>query len=337
MSKKIYQNIKTEKVPGSKIRISGEINAETFEKSRTETLKKLSENVEIPGFRIGKAPETIVVKHLGEMRILEKTAENLINDTYPEILKDENIRAIGMPSIAINKIARNNPLGFVIETAVMPEIVLENYKQAAKKSIEAIPEAPDKVEEKEIDDTVEGLRKRMAGENKELPELNLEFVKRFGDFENVEDFRKKVEENLVENKKRETKDKRRASVADALVNLANFEVPDVIVESELDTMINQFKADVERSGMTFDGYLKHIKRGENDIRNEWRDKALRRAKLELVLKHIARTEKITPDEKEVKEKVDHLLSHYKDADRFQARMYIENLMTNEMVLEFLEK
>lgn len=336
MSKKIYQNIKTESVPGSKLKISGEITAEAFEKARKESLSKFVAEAEIPGFRAGKAPEAMVMRHLGEMRVLEKAAEAAINEAYTEILKEENIRAIGLPWVSVTKIAKDNPLGFEIETAVMPEVVLENYKKVAKEAREKISDAPETVEEKEVNDVIEDLRKRMKGEEENLPEVNIEFVKKFGEFESVEDFKKKVGENILENKKRETRDKRRASIVDALIALAKFEVPEVIVESELDTMINQFRADIERSGMTFDGYLKHIKKTEEEIRKEWRENALKRAKLELILKHIGRTEKIELDEKDIKERVDHIVSHHKTADRFQVRMYIENLMTNEKVLELLE-
>jgi FKBP-type peptidyl-prolyl cis-trans isomerase (trigger factor) len=88
--------------------------------------------------------------------------------------------------------------------------------------------------------------------------------------------------------------------------------------------------------MTFDGYLKQINKTESDIQKEWRESAIKRAKLELILKHIARKEKIEPKAEDIKKEVDHIMSHHKTADRFKARMYVENSMVNQMVFEFLE-
>lgn len=334
---KKHQNIKIEKLPDSRVKISGEIGVEHFEKARRAALEQIRLAAEIPGFRAGKAPEAVVVKHVGGMKILEDAAQSAINDVYGDILDENNIRAIGLPSVSITKLAPGNPLGFFIETAVMPEIVFENYVQLAKTALATVPAPSASVEEKEIDAVIEDLQKRLKKtEDKELPEFNDEFVKKLGDFKDVADFREKTRVNLIAHKKHEWRDKRRAAVADKLISEAKFEVPTVIIESELDTMINQFRADVERNGLKFPDYLNHLKKKEEDIRKEWYENAVRRARLELILKHIAKTEKISPDEEAAKKAVEHILSHHKNADRFSVRMYVENMMTNQKVLEFLE-
>lgn len=353
MSEKTYQNIVVESLPESRAKISGEISAEAFEKARKKALEQITSNTEVPGFRAGKAPEAVVVKHVGEMKILERAAEAATNEAYAEILREHNVRAIGIPTIAITKIAVGNPLGFVMETAIMPEIKLDNYAALSKEAKAKVPDASEVVDEKEIEAVINDLRKRVGLESSvgknhshdghdhthddnDLPELNEEFIKKFGEFKDVEAFKEKVKENIIEQKKFETKDKRRASIADKLITETKFDVPELIVESELDTMIGQFRADVERSGYTLEGYLTHIKKKEEDIRKEWRENAVRRARLELILKHIARSEKITLNEEEVKKEIDHITSHHKNADRFRVRMYVENLMTNQKVFEYLE-
>lgn len=359
---KMYSDIKVETLPQSQVKISGEITEKAFEKARKTALEQFKLAVEIPGFRVGKAPEALVVKHVGEMKILERAAANSIEDAYGLILDEFKVRAIGQPAVTITKIAANNPLGFVLETAVMPEVSIENYEKIAQEAVAKIPDAPETAEEKEIDEVIEDLRKRVAietasvapvdknaadvnanpGDEKAaaepvLPEVNNEFVKKFGNFENVADFREKAKANLIERKKRDVREKRRGAIAEQLIAEAKFDVPEIFIESELETMIGQFKADIARNGLTFDGYLASIKKTEADIKKEWRESAERRARLELILKYIAQTEKITPDEAEVKKEVDHVISHHKGADRFSIRMYIENMMKNKLVLDFLEK
>ncbi len=370
MSEKIYQDIKIERLPKSRVKITGEVTTEAFEKARKNALSEILQTAEIPGFRVGKAPEAMVVKHVGEMKILERAAGSAIEHAYSHILDEksdpktagtDSFRPIGHPHITITKIAAGNPLGFVIETDVMPEISLDNYKKLAKEAAASIAEAKDTVEEKEIDTVIEDLRKHLAIEaasvetadatnttdatektegnkpEKILPEVNDEFVKKFGNFANVAEFREHAKKNLLDHKKNEVKEKRRGAIADKLLTEAKFEVPEIFVESELETMLNQFRGDIERVGLAFADYLKSIKKTEEEIRNEWRDGALRRARLELILKHIARSEKIAPDEEKVKKEIEHIMSHHKTADRFSVRMFIENQMKNKMVFELLEK
>lgn len=342
MKNKTFKDIKIETLPASKVKITGEVETDHFDKARLAVIKNATETAELPGFRAGKAPQAMVESHLGEAKILQQAAESVLNEIYGDILEEHSIRAIGMPMISITKIAKGNPLGFIIETAVMPEITLENYKKLASEAKKSIPDAPTSVEEKEIEKIVEDLRKHMAepaaeGEKEpKLPEMTDEFAKKFGDFATVADLKKKIGENLLEQKKHETKDKKRAAIAEKLTSEAAFEVPETIIESELDTMLGQFQADIQRNGLTFEGYLKQINKSAEDIRTEWRESAIKRAKLELILKHIGRKEKIELKEEEIKKEVDHIMSHHKTADRFKARMYVENMMTNQKVFEFLE-
>lgn len=363
MAEKMYQNVSFEKLPKSRIKITGEVTVAALKKVHNETLEETIKVAEVPGFRVGKAPKHMVEKHVGEMKILERAAGIALEDVYHEIIKDkaeaEGFRPIGYPHITVTKLAADNPLGFTMETDVMPEIKDIEYKKIAKTAAADVKDAPETVEEAEIDTVIEDLRKRLAVEvaaseesttetgteveksetekKKILPEVNDDFVKQFGDFKSVADFREHTRKNIAEHKKQEVREKRRGAIAEKLIAEAKFEVPDVFIESELETMTNRFKHDVEHSGMSFADYLKAVQKTEQEIQTEWRPSAERRARLELVLKHIAREEKIEPDEEKVKKEVEHIVSHHKGADRFSVRMFVENQLKNGMVFELLEK
>ena len=109
-----------------------------------------------------------------------------------------------------------------------------------------------------------------------------------------------------------------------------------MIESELHRTEAQFSADIERMGIKIDDYLKHAGKSMEDIRKEWRPHAEKKAKLQLILNAIAVAENVKPDKKEVEEEVDHILEHYKDADREHAAVYAETVLTNEKVFQFLE-
>ena len=97
---------------------------------------------------------------------MEKIAEKKGVD-YAEaekILENEKLDVISRPEISITKLARNNPLGFKIKTALLPEIKLPKYKEISKKTISEITAAEKNIEvtEKEIEDTIMDIRKSRA-------------------------------------------------------------------------------------------------------------------------------------------------------------------------------
>lgn len=336
---KRYANIKISKLENSEVEIEGEIVAEYFEEHRKNIVKKLTENAELPGFRKGFAPENMVIARFGNIKILEDAAQEALDSQYSSIVTDYSISAVGAPQVTITKIAEKNPLGFKIKTAVFPEINISDYKEIAVKAVAEIAKNADivVVEEKEVEDVVLQLRKSKATKEEEnLPVVDDEFAKSVGDFKDVADLRAKIKENLLADKKIRAKEKKRLIILEKLEEKMTTTVPELFIESELLKMIAQFKDDITRAGLAYETYLEHIKKTETDIRKEWRENAIKRAKTQLILGHIANIEKIVPDEDVVKKEIEHILSHHKDADRFRVRMYVENMLTNEKVLAFLE-
>ena len=115
----------------SEIEIAGEISAGDFMFEKDPALKEMTRNLDIKGFRKGKIPEDIILKNVNQRAILERMAVMALEKKYPEIIKKNKIKPIGRPEIIITKMAENNPLGFKIKTAVMPEIKLSDYKNIA--------------------------------------------------------------------------------------------------------------------------------------------------------------------------------------------------------------
>ncbi len=89
-------------------------------------------------------------------------------------------------------------------------------------------------------------------------------------------------------------------------------------------------------GVKVEDYLKQAKKSIEDIRKDWRPHAEKKAKLQLILNKISETEKITADKKEIDEEVEHIIEHYKEADKERAYTYAETIITNEKVYKFLE-
>ena len=134
LSIKHFDNLKTKKLPDSEVEITGEITLSFLVECRAAALKELNNRSEIPGFRPGKIPEDVLIKKVGELGVLEESAEIALGKEYPNIIKELNVAAIGRPTISITKLAKDIPLEFKMITAVEPEFKLPDYKKIAKET-----------------------------------------------------------------------------------------------------------------------------------------------------------------------------------------------------------
>ena len=328
---------KINKLAGSQIEITATISAKDLSAYRVQAIKNLNEEVKIDGFRKGKIPEQVLIDKLGEMTLLYEMAELAIGDAYPKILEKEKIDAIGRPEVKITKIAKDNPLEFTITTAITPEVKIGDYKKIAKGYPETkADEVTDEENEKVIAEIIKQQTHTHDDGKEHIPELNDEFVKTLGNFENVDDFKKKVKENLNQEKKHRALEKRRLDIAEKILETAEIDIPRIMVEHELSRSEAQFKDDISRMGVKVEDYLARIKKSIDDLKKEWEEGAVKKAKLQLVLSKIAQEEKLLPDAKEVEKEVAMILEHYKNADPIQARVYAETVLTNDKVFAFLE-
>ncbi len=346
-------NTKVNKLPDSIIEIEDEISSEIFLSYEDKAFARINQNIEIDGFRKGTAPKNLVINKIGEMALLEEMAEMAIGNAYPNILKETGIDAIGRPEITILKIARGNPLVFKIKTAVVPEIELPDYAQIAKKI--SAEKALD-VTDEDIEKTILEIRRMRAHEDvhialspdeqkehkhpeikdEDLPAVDDAFVKTLGAFENVDAFRAKIKENIVLERERIAKEKRRIAITEKLIEETVIEVPRMLIDIELDRMFARLRGDIEQSGLKLEDYLATLKKDETAIKSEWETDARKRAKGELIIDAIAKKENIVPDAEKVDKEVEMLMKMYKDVDPIRARDYVMHFMLNQKVIEFLE-
>jgi FKBP-type peptidyl-prolyl cis-trans isomerase (trigger factor) len=339
--------IEIKKLPKSEVEIIGTINAEDFEKFRAGAMKHVAEHVKLPGFRPGHVPENVLSSTLGEMPILEEMAERALDEHYPKILAENKLDAVGRPAITITKLAKNNPFEFKIRVAILPEITLPDYKKIAAEKPKITPA---EVTDEDVEKVILDIRKQYVSQShidedeaggvdvktEELPLLDEELLMSLGDFKNVEDLKVKVKENLGKEKEQRAREMRRMEILKNVTEKSEMELPDILVQSEIERMLSQFKYDVSQMGIKFEDYLTHVKKTEADIRKEWEKDAENKAKGQLVLSKIGQIEKLTPDETVVETQVKQLMEHYADADELNTRAYVKMVLTNEKVFDFLE-
>ncbi len=171
-----------------------------------------------------------------------------------------------------------------------------------------------------------------------LPELNDEFAQSFGDtFKTLAELKTKVGENLKLEKEQKLREKRRTAIMEKLVAETKADLPEVIIEGELNNMLHQMKQDITRFGGTWEEYLIHSKKTEDEIKADWKDDAHKRAMSQLILHKIAQSEKLSASEEEVEVELVRLLATVQDADEERAKAYLYQALTNDKVLKFLEE
>src|SRR3989338_4729625 len=168
------------------------------------------------------------------------------------------------------------------------------------------------------------------------PELNDEFAKSIGAFENLEHLKTQIHKGIGKERAHKARDARRGKLIEALLEKTTLAVPRLFVESEQDKIMSQMREDVKRFGMELEEYFKKTNKTEEGVRQEFRDQALKRAKLQLVLNKIATEEKLDAEETAVATEMKHAFEHFPEANPELLKIHIETVLRNELALKLLE-
>lgn len=340
-----HYNVTIKDLPESHIEITAVIEESEFAAARVEAIKHLQEHANLPGFRKGQVPETVLLARIGEEAILDEMAEAAIGRAYPSIVISNKLDVIGRPEIKITKIAVGSPLEFTITTAIFPKFVLPEYKTIAKKLTGKKEDII--VSDEEVTKTIDELKKLRAksdaqkdgrefDEASELPEITDEWVKTLGSFDNTEDFLVKLKENILTEKTRSARDRVRVAIMEELVKETSMELPKILIDQELARMEEEFGADLARMGMDTQKYLEKINKTREDMHSEWKDDAIARAKTQIIAAKIAEVEHLEPSTEDMNREIAALESRYPNAPKERIEGFVRMILENEKVFAFLE-
>ncbi len=340
--KDIKAKVIIEKEEGSKLELTITVSKEDFAKYWDKGFKKFQEVADIDGFRKGHAPMDSIITKYGEMGILESMADLAINDTYVQVVVDNKIKALGHPHIHVVTLEKDKDFVYHAHVEVYPEVALPDFKSIAKDANKSKKDVV--VEDAEVDAILKDLqklriKKDSAEEVKEedLTPLDDEFAKSFGEeFKSLEDLKSKVRANMSLEKVQLEKEKVRTLILENLMEATKLDIPQVLIESEIDRMMAQMKMDIERYGGTFAEYLTNVKKTEEDLRKDFVSAAEKRAKSQLIIHEIAEKENVKPTAEEIDVEVIRIMAAVDGADEDRAKSYAEQMLTNEKTLQMLE-
>ena len=176
-----------------------------------------------------------------------------------------------------------------------------------------------------------------------LPKLDDKFAQSVGKFANLEELKKSIAEGLRREKEQKAKERWRIQALEKIAQHINLEIPQILIEAELEKMIAELKDRIQELQLTWEEYLKQIKKTEEEIKQNFLQTAEKRVKNSLILRKIATEKKIEVSPEEIEQKANEILTHIFDPSIKEKinpedlRNFSASVLRNEKVFQFLEE
>ena len=136
-------SVQVEKLEKNMAKLTVEVSAEDFKAAIKKAFNKNKNRFSIPGFRKGKAPQAMIEKMYGEGVYYEDAADEAINASYAEAMKESGLDIVSRPEVTIEKIGKDEPFVYSALVAVKPEVTLGQYKGVEVEKADASVSAED--------------------------------------------------------------------------------------------------------------------------------------------------------------------------------------------------
>lgn len=184
--------------------------------------------------------------------------------------------------------------------------------------------------------------KMLAVQKTELPEINDEFAKSLGNFENLSALKNNIKEGIILEKETQEKQRIRDGIIEKIAEKSKFELPEILIESEKERLFEIFKEKItENFKITFQDYLASVKQDEKTLKSSFVKEAEKRVKNFLILREIGKKESIYVADEEVEKETNNAIKNYsvealKKIDIQKLKDYTKDIIYNEKVLQKLE-
>ncbi len=146
-------NVTRESVNSTEVTLSIQMNPEDEEPFLNRSYRRVVSRIQIPGFRRGKAPRSIVESHLSRSGLVQEALDFMIPETLDQVLKDENLQAFMEPQL---EILDTEPVSFKAVVPLEPLVQLGDFRSMR------LERPPVEVTEEQIDEVIERLRSDAA-------------------------------------------------------------------------------------------------------------------------------------------------------------------------------
>lgn len=388
-----------------------EVTPEEFDAAINAIFKKESKNLNVPGFRQGKAPRAFIEKLYGLEMFYEPAINHIYRDMVTQAIDQSELEVVSVIDFAIDEASKEKGVLAKLIVVTKPEISIKDYKGIAA------TKEPVEVADEEIDAEIERVRERNSrmvsvedraakdgdivtidfdgytdgkqfdggkaenfeltlgagqfipgfeeqvvdhniGEEfdvnvtfpedyhadelmgkdavfkikiheikmKELPEVDDEFVKDVSEFDTLDEYKNDTKENIAKHKEEHVDAAVENQIVDVIIEKVEGEIPDEMIENEIDEIINSFAYRLQSQGLNLETYLQYTGASVEDLREQYKEQAERQVKVRLGLEKIAEIEKIESSDKEVEDEIKKMSEEYGMPEDS-----IKNLVSNEAI------
>lgn len=148
--------VKSKKLSDTRVLVTVTLDKQDLEAARVKAVERLVKEVKLEGFRKGKAPRELAEKVLDKNLVSQETIDIAVRTTVPTAFNQVEKSPLVIPKVNVTKYVPEESAEYTAEADILPEIKLGDYKNLKVKKPEL------KVEEKDIDEIVENIRKAYA-------------------------------------------------------------------------------------------------------------------------------------------------------------------------------
>ncbi|OZM57890.1 trigger factor [Lottiidibacillus patelloidae] len=388
--------VKWEKLEGNQGVLTIEVDAAKVDVALDQAFKKVSQKVNVPGFRKGKVPRPLFEKRFGVESLYQDALDILLPEAYGNAIDEAGIVPVDRPDVDVEQMEKGKNLIFKATVTVKPELKLGDYKGLEVEKLETTVTDEEvnaeitKLQEKQAElvvketgavengDTavidfegfvdgeafeggkgenysleigsgsfIPGFEEQLVGleagaekdvevsfpeeyhaenlagkpatfkvklheiKTKQLPELDDEFAKDVNEnVETLEELKAETRKQLEDAKKTEAENHLRSSLVEQASENAEVDIPEAMVNTEIDRMMQEFEQRLQMQGMNKEMYFQFSGQDEDALRTQMKDDAGKRVRTNLTLEAIAAAENIEVSEEEVNTELEKMAEMY---------------------------
>lgn len=153
---------------------------------------------------------------------------------------------------------------------------------------------------------------------KEYPELDDDFAQDVSEFDTLDEYKEDIKKNLTEKKEKEAEAEKESKVIEAIVNDAEMDIPEKMVEAQAEQMLEEFAQNIAMQGISFEQYLQFTGATVEQMKEQVKPQAQARVESSLVLEAVVKAENIEATEEEVEEEIKEMAGRYNmEADKLK--------------------
>ena len=179
---------------------------------------------------------------------------------------------------------------------------------------------------------------------KELPEINDEFAQDVSEFDTLEEYKADIKEKLLKEAQESAEKKYEDAIVNKAVENAEIDIPEVMIENQLNNILNRLNMTLRYQGMDLNSYINMVGTDEETFRNGYRDTAVLDVKTQLVLEKIGKEEKVEATEEDLEAEIAETAEKYKQSvEDFKKHLqdddieYIKDTVVTKKIIKLIKE